>query len=222
MTWKKSRFDSVKEMFNRWQLEKYYARDNQKDILIYSQSKGIAYALVFSILLWWLPVAGPALAGYLAGRKSGTVTKAIFSSLIATSVIMLLTLSLLPFKEGVLSSFGTYLNTGVLALSQSKLVSSSNFLTDMYTSYGIIKTFSIIIPSSIITLNIFSYVGGFYTTLKTQEEKFSRDYMSRNVEDKIYSASRNRPKVQIERKKIREFNSGENDTDDGFNGWSYL
>ncbi len=221
-SWKKSRFGSAKEALRQWQLDKGFKKSRKKNPLIYSQRAGIFYSLVFSMLLWWIPVAGPAIAGYFSGRKAGTTTRAITANLISTAVIVLLTFSLMPFTSGPLGYFGGYLSSGILTLSHSQLVSASNVLTDMYTAYGIIRTFAIILPSSLITMLIFGYVGGFHSTLKSQEENYSMSYMARDVNDKVISQYRNRPSVQVVRSAIKEYNSGGDDSEDHYGGWSYL
>lgn len=221
-SWKKSRLSSAREALHQWQIEKEFKKSRNKNSLIYSQKAGIFYSIVFSMLLWWIPVAGPAIAGYLSGRKAGTVAKALSANLISISVIVLLTFSLMPFATGPLAYVGNYLSTGVLTLSQSKLASVSNVLTDMYTGYGIIRTFAIILPSSIVTLLTFGYVGGFHSALKTQEENYSMSYMSKNVDDKVVSHYKNKPSVQVVRTAIKEYNSGGDDSEEHYGGWSYL
>lgn len=39
----------------------------------------MVWMFVLSILLFWLPVAGPLIAGFVGGRKAGTVSNAIFA-----------------------------------------------------------------------------------------------------------------------------------------------
>ncbi len=219
---KKSRLNTAKAKFRDWQIDKQFKKSRQKHPLIYSQRAGIFYSLVFGLLLWWIPVAGPAVAGYLSGRKAGSPAKALTANLIATAVIVLLTFSLVPFTAGPLGYAGSYLSTGLLTLSQSKLVAASNLLTDMYTGYGILRTFAIILPSSIVTLITFGYVGGFHSALKTEEENYSMSYMAKNVDEKVISKHRNAPTVQVVRSAIKEYNSGGEDSEDHFGGWSYL
>lgn len=43
---------------------------------------GTVWMIVLSILLFWLPVVGPLIAGFVGGRKSGGVGPALISSLI--------------------------------------------------------------------------------------------------------------------------------------------
>ena len=47
-----------------------------------SIAKGMVWMLVLSILLFWLPLAGPLIAGFVGGRKSGGVGNAILAALL--------------------------------------------------------------------------------------------------------------------------------------------
>jgi hypothetical protein len=79
----------------------------------------------------------------------------------------------------------------------------------------------LILPGSLVLLNIFSYTGGFMSNLKTQEENLSYSYMSRDIDDRI-RAVRSAPRVQVGRRVIKEFTDGTNDDEEGVGGWSYL
>ena len=221
MTSKKLGLKNLRESLVRRGLERDYLKRNRKDVLIYSQAKGIYYSVLFSILLWWIPIAGPAIAGYIGGRKSGSTSKALTSSLISTSVILMITFMLAPFQTGIPGGANTYFSSGVLTLSQSRLIAYSGILTDMYTGYGLIKTFTIILPGSLLIMNIFGYTGGFISTFKRQEDGLSYSYISKNVDDRIRTI-RSVPKVQASRRLIREFTDGTNEEEDGVGGWSYL
>ena len=47
-----------------------------------SISRGMVWMLVLSILLFWMPVLGPLIAGFVGGRKSGSVSNAILAALL--------------------------------------------------------------------------------------------------------------------------------------------
>ncbi|MFG1449274.1 MAG: hypothetical protein AAE983_01360 [Thermoplasmataceae archaeon] len=217
-----SLFERFKNRIFGLELERI-SRQNKKsyDVSVYSQGKGIFYSLIFSMMLWWIPVAGPAIAGYLGGRKSGTMGKALVSSFVSTAVIIMITLALSPFKTGVLGSTGTYFSTGFLQFSQSNLIAYTGVLNDLYTTYGIIKTLAIIMPGSILLLNIFSFTGGFYSNMKMQEENLSHSFMQKDVENRL-SSIRKVPSVKLESRTIKEFNDGSDDDSEYGGSWSYL
>jgi hypothetical protein len=220
MTLKRSRIKTIKDSWRDWTLYRSMKKNESMKSMIYSQPKGIFYGIIFSLLMWWIPIAGPAAAGYIAGRTSGTPSKAIISTLVATSILMILTMMFLPFRTGVLSSVGTYLSSGVIAVSGSKLVAYSGFLTDLYTSYGILKTLTIIMPGSLIILNVFGYAGGYMSQIKRQEENYSAGYLKKIVGTPL--VKKEGSSNPDERKIIREFKDARNDSEDGVGDWTYL
>jgi hypothetical protein len=220
MTLKRSRIKTMKDSWRDWTIYRSMKKNESMKSMIYSQPKGIFYGIIFSLLMWWIPIAGPAAAGYIAGRTSGTPSKAVISTLVATSILMILTMMFLPFRTGVLSSVGTYLSSGVIAVSGSKLVAYSGFLTDLYTSYGILKTLTIIMPGSLIILNVFGYAGGYMSQIKRQEENYSAGYLKNSVGSSL--AKKEGSSNPDERKIIREFKDARNDSEDGVGDWTYL
>ncbi|KAA8922476.1 MAG: hypothetical protein F6Q11_04325 [Thermoplasma sp.] len=137
---------------------------------LYSLYAGFAYMLLFSVILWWLPVAGPAIAGYLGGRKSGNMKNSFIASLAVSGLFIIATVMLYPFRTGVLSVVDRYVSYGILPLSTSGVVSVSNFATYLYSYAGIIYTFFVMIPSSVAILIAFSLTGGFVSSLKNGED----------------------------------------------------
>jgi len=47
-----------------------------------SIAKAVLWMFVISVLLFWLPVAGPMIAGVVGGKKAGGVGAAIFAALL--------------------------------------------------------------------------------------------------------------------------------------------
>lgn len=176
--------------------------NTKKKSLAYSARKGILYSLVFSILLWWIPIAGPAAAGYISGRKSGNPVKALHASLITTAVFVLLAYLLIPFNANGLGLVGRYLESGVGALAQSKLFAGSAIIADLYSGYGLIRTFTLILPSSILTLISFSYAGGVYSELTGNEEGLRESFNTR-IFSSTYQDSRNSPRIELEDRNSR-------------------
>jgi hypothetical protein len=52
-----------------------------------SISRGMVWMLVLSILLFWMPVLGPLIAGFVGGRKSGSIGNAIWAALLPSLLI---------------------------------------------------------------------------------------------------------------------------------------
>ena len=221
MTSSRLSLGNLKESLKIRSLKKAYDKKDRKEILLYSQPKGIFYTILFSVMLWWIPIAGPSIAGYIGGRKSGDTVRAMTSSLVSTSVLVLITLSLAPFQTGILGGASTYFGSGVLTLSKSSLVAYSGLLTDLYTGYGLIKTLTLILPGSLILLNVFSYTGGFVSKFKQQEENLSYSYVQKDVEDRTRSV-KIVPRVPGYGKILKQVSDGSEEEEDGVGGWSYL
>lgn len=108
----------------------------------YDIRMAVGLCTFLSLVLWWIPVIGPAVAGYVAGRKTGSMTKGTLCSFAVGSVIVLIAWGLaklilpaggfpdVPASEaaanmsGLSSAVGMYLaafftdGTSSLALSQ--------------------------------------------------------------------------------------------------------
>ncbi len=48
---------------------------------------GVKYIVVLSALLWWIPLFGPMLAGYVGGRRTGGPKKGILASIVSLGII---------------------------------------------------------------------------------------------------------------------------------------
>ena len=53
----------------------------------YSMKIGYLISLILAAMLWWVPVLGPMIAGYIGGRKSGTAVRGFASSFAAALTI---------------------------------------------------------------------------------------------------------------------------------------
>ena len=70
----------------RQSLRKLIDIDNE----VYSTRMAFVFCFGLSAFLWWIPVIGPAVAGYVCGRKTGSMMKGFACSLIAGAVLLLL------------------------------------------------------------------------------------------------------------------------------------
>ncbi|MGC8608643.1 MAG: hypothetical protein ACP5UV_02100 [Thermoplasmata archaeon] len=154
-----------------------------RDKTMYSQGRGLSIMFIFSLLLWWFPIFGAAIAGYIGGRRSGNVRRSLVSALVVSAIFILLGSSMMPFRIGIIKSIGNYLLYGIVPLSSSSLVSASNVMTYFYSSYGIIYAFTILVPSSAIILLIFSAIGGYVSNMKESEKKFYRNEDEKEIID---------------------------------------
>jgi len=79
----------------RQRLVKMLDIDNE----VYSVRMAAVFCIGLSAILWWIPIIGPAVAGYVCGRKTGSMVKGFFVSLfcgvILLSLVWLISLSVL-------------------------------------------------------------------------------------------------------------------------------
>ncbi|ROO29333.1 hypothetical protein [Salinisphaera japonica] len=57
-----------------------------------SISLAIVWMVVISLVLFWLPVAGPLLAGFVGGRTAGSVGRGIWAAILPTVILCLILL----------------------------------------------------------------------------------------------------------------------------------
>ncbi|MDR3075044.1 MAG: hypothetical protein LBU30_03265 [Candidatus Methanoplasma sp.] len=61
---------------------------------VYSGRMAFVFCMGISALLWWIPLLGPAVAGYVCGRKAGSMVKGFFCSVISGIVLSMAVLGL--------------------------------------------------------------------------------------------------------------------------------
>jgi len=133
---------------------------------------GVKYIVVLSALLWWLPLFGPMLAGYVGGRRTGGPKKGLFASMIALIVIgvvhFAVNRAILPTELDSWFAMPSALIAS--AYEVPALAPYVDFLEMYWTSFFI----SVIgglpySPNSYIITAIFAYIGGVIAIDKTRE-----------------------------------------------------
>ena len=72
------------------ELRQYIARIIDVDNEVYSTRMAAVFCILLSAFLWWIPLLGPAVAGYVCGRKTGSMVKGMFCALISGAILLLL------------------------------------------------------------------------------------------------------------------------------------
>ncbi len=79
-----------------YRLSEVYEDDeikNFKDLKVpYSFWSAVKYSFILTVLLWWLPVFGQMVAGFVAGRRAGKPWKGVLAALVPLTVIFMITL----------------------------------------------------------------------------------------------------------------------------------
>ncbi len=133
---------------------------------------GVKYIVVLSALLWWIPLFGPMLAGYVGGRRTGGPKKGILSSIVGLGIIgaiyyaltqgyLFLTVEhIVEYPEQIMA----------LATSHSVLGPYFEFLRLYWTAFfhSVIAGVPFGSNSYILTM-IFAYIGGIISLEKRKE-----------------------------------------------------
>ena len=80
-----------------------------------SVGSGLFWMLFLSVILFWLPVIGPFLAGLVGGKKAGGVGNALSAVFVPLILLGLLLFGLSSAASGA-PVFGALLGTGVIVL----------------------------------------------------------------------------------------------------------
>ena len=133
---------------------------------------GFLTSIVAIALLWWIPIGGPLLSGYVAGRKSGSAKNAMEVSLIMSAVIIFVSLYMISTGLQAVSFAGYYLKDGIYAFSKAPLASYSNLIVYTETFNGVLMSMGLILPSSLIIFNSTSFLGGTMSTTAKEQGRF--------------------------------------------------
>jgi len=77
---------TMDEVALRKSLRKLFDIDNE----VYSMRMAFIFGLGLSAFLWWIPIIGPAVSGYVCGRKTGSMMKGFLCALISGAVLLLI------------------------------------------------------------------------------------------------------------------------------------
>jgi|GEM_PF-1767155 len=117
--------------------------------------QGMKWTFVFAILLWWFPIYGQMIAGYIGGRKAGSASKALISSSVPAAIILGLAYSIdmgyLPIPKEWLVEGPKYVSERIseilpvgIPYIDVLVTSFSSVLTAQMNYFAIIILFSLI------------------------------------------------------------------------------
>ncbi|MFQ5552548.1 MAG: hypothetical protein ACE5EW_02360, partial [Thermoplasmata archaeon] len=127
----------------------------------YSFWGSMKYTFVLSLMLWWIPLFGPMIAGYVGGRKAGNPWKGALAAVVPVTAIWILSLivvssvefpelqNLFTLPAVILYGFGTvippiepymhflvdYLTAFVVALQQTAVMGFNGYLVTIIFAY---------------------------------------------------------------------------------------
>lgn len=132
--------------------------------VVYSFWSAAKYTFALSLLLWWLPVFGQMIAGYVGGRRAGSPWKGMVAAIIPVAFFFLINglvqISLLPtvwFGVDLTPSAMMALIASYVPVVQPYLEFVNMYLTSFFSSLQ--TATSLGFDSYIITV-AFAYIGG--------------------------------------------------------------
>ena len=139
---------------------------------IYRFWVGVFYGIILMISLYWLPLFGPMIAGYVAGRRAGSPAKGTIAGAIVVAVFYVIqspaSFSSLPFnigsaRDSLLSSISYHANWLIPAISFIKSYTAPTItVLSGQISYS---------PQTYTILLVFAYIGGTLAKQKREEIK---------------------------------------------------
>jgi hypothetical protein len=153
--------------------------------VVYSFWSAAKYTLVLSIMLWWLPMFGQMIAGYVGGRRAGGPWKGLAASILPVVAIFAV---IEGFNSGVLPShvfgvaiapaaIGASLSGGLPFISQY-IQFSSEYIGSFVDALAGASPYGI--NTYIITV-AFAYVGGVLAEQNRREIEFNSGAMMSNT-----------------------------------------
>jgi hypothetical protein len=161
----------------------FYEDDEGKRLkgakVAYSFWSAVRYTFFLSLLLWWLPIFGQMIAGYVGGRRAGTPWKGVAAALIPVAVFFVV---IMAMDKGYLPNeiFGISLSPAALLGSiaaQIPLIEPFINFSAMYLDSfldAIQATTSLRLDTYIITI-AFAYIGG----ILSEQTRREMDYISK-------------------------------------------
>lgn len=145
----------------------------------YSFWSAVRYTFVLSILLWWLPIFGQMIAGYVGGRRAGSPWRGVIAALVPVIIIFAI-MSAIDAGWIPTTLFGIDLSPavfmGAIASHLPIIEPYVNFTLMYFNSFldTIQATTSLRLDSYIITV-AFAYVGG----ILSDQTRREMEYISR-------------------------------------------
>ncbi len=133
---------------------------------------GVKYIIILSALLWWLPLFGPMLAGYVGGRRTGGPKKGLLAAIVGLIVVAvayyMINHALLPASVS-----GTLIAPASIFVMISEIEVLAPYATFMELYWS--SFFTSVLgglpysPNSYILTAVFAYIGGIITVDKERE-----------------------------------------------------
>ncbi len=165
----------------------------------YGIGRAAMYALMLYVCLWWLPLFGPMVAGYVVGRKAGSPWKGVAASLapllaylllrqlVMAGVIIPPSTTYSPYSSFIAGTITPPLTTFFISTKDHFVFYLENFTAFVRDA-----------PSSFVILSVFAYVGGAMSEIRRMEIGYMRLAAFRaSVKNRVDKVARPRERVPV-------------------------
>ena len=168
--------------------------------VVYSFWSASKYVFILSIMLWWLPMFGQMIAGYVGGRRAGGPWKGVFAAIIpVVSLYMLMT----GFESGLLPShllglaispaaIGASIDSNSIPLIAPYLQFSKEYVGSFVSSLAGASPYGI---NTYVLTVAFAYVGGVLAAQNRREIEFNSGSVMSNTTVLVADSDQYAPQV---------------------------
>lgn len=142
-----------------------------KEKRMFSFGSALGVTLLLTVFLWWLPVLGQMIAGYVGGRKSGSVLKGIAATFTAVFSFIVIAMILSAFGLSIVDGQKAVLDTvaGGFPAFADMTTSMSAYLEGFFAQYGeLTATVGVI---AVVTV-MFGAIGGIMSSQVAKESQY--------------------------------------------------
>jgi hypothetical protein len=134
----------------------------------YSWKSSLVIAFVATILLWWLPIFGPMLSGYVSGRTSGSKYKGLIITALVAAIIGVASF-LFTFLFPIPNTVGYYLSSTILYHLQTISPYGAWFVASMGHMFTDFPYYMSFFPPNWAVLVAFGFIGGAMSELLVRD-----------------------------------------------------
>jgi hypothetical protein len=163
----------------------YEGKRFKSNTVVYSFWSASKYTLVLSIVLWWLPLFGQMIAGYVGGRRAGGPWKGVAAAIIPVACLYIV---LTGFDSGFFPShvFGVAIAPAAVSASLSESVPfispyiqfSSEYIGSFVAALAGASPYGI---NTYVVTVAFAYVGGILAEQSRREIEYSSGSVMSNT-----------------------------------------
>ena len=133
----------------------------------YGIVRGMTWTVILSALLFWLPVVGPAIAGYVGGRKAGGPLRGVIAVIIPAMVMFVL----LAAASESMDLVPTSMVSGVAFDAEGLADLPAQTIPLIAGLEQSIHAWAVSPPDVMFIMVVFAIVGGALSTLRRREEE---------------------------------------------------